>query len=236
MCLHVLRNVWLCPQQHWSISETWNVLEVWGAPASRRLWWECADGNSQHKDSAWQCTGGRTGFVTWQVLIVKRVGKRRRRRENKENCQILRSSSEFTKCKGIQRILSPSCGVSFALLSLVLGDAAQDSTASLPSSTGTLGCGGVCRMYSYLLQGGRRPKGYWTKAEFSWNIPLIGVTLGWALAGDRGVEALCSSTLPWHTPLPELCYLSKLLAEKIDVCKALSLSPSWNSCQRCNPT
>lgn len=67
--------------------------------------------------------------MTWQVLIVKCVGKRRRR-ENKENCQILRSSSEFTKCKGIQRILSPSCGVSFALLSLVLGDPAQDSIAS----------------------------------------------------------------------------------------------------------
>lgn len=97
--------------------------------------------------------------MTWQVLIAKCVGKRRRR-ENKENCQILRSSSEFTKCKGIQRILSPSCGVSFALLSLVLGDPAQDSIASLPSSTGTLGCGGVCRMYNYLLQGGRRPKSY----------------------------------------------------------------------------
>lgn len=48
-----------------------------------------------------------TVFATWQVLTVKCVGKKRRR-ENRENCQILRSSSEFTKCKGIQRILSPS--------------------------------------------------------------------------------------------------------------------------------
>lgn len=82
-------------------------------------------------------------------MLVKRGGERIRK-----IAKFLRSSAEFTKCKGIWRIPSPSCAVSFALLSLVLGDPAQNSSASLPSSTGTRGCDGLCRMYSCLLQGG----------------------------------------------------------------------------------
>lgn len=139
----------------------------------------------------------------------------------------------MSKCKGIQRVLSPSCAVSFALLSLVL--VSQPRTRlPLSSSTGTLGCGGFegcaapcCREVGDL-------RVIEPKLSSHATCPRL-VTLGWVLAGDRGVAALCSSS-PLAHPLPELCYLSKLLAGKIDVCKALSLRPSWNSCQRCNPT
>lgn len=169
-----------------------------------------------------------TVFVTWQVLTAKCVSKKRRR-DNKENCQILRSSSEFTKCKGIL------CAVSFALLSLVLGDPAQDKIASLPSCTGTLGCGGFagcaptcCKEVGDLKVAEPKLSSHETSA---------GLVLPWAGCWQvTGAWQLFVPALPWHAPVPELCYLSKLLAGKIDVCKALSLRPSWNSCQRCNPT
>lgn len=129
------------------------------------------------------------------------------RREIKENHQILKSSSEFTRCEGIRRSPASLSRCQLCADGPWFSVQHQNSTTSSPSSARALGHSGVLQeIGTCLLQRAIRAETCGTEATelaSRGTSAGAGATLGWMPPGDRGVRALCSIPVPSpHAPLP----------------------------------